>query len=227
MPEWNALVRERLHLAGLSPQQQQETIAELEAHLDDLYAECCTQGLSESEAVTRAVHEVVDWQGLAKTIQRAKLKEGSMNDRTRHLWLPGFVSLSGAVLVFATLIRLGVQPHIYYARHAALIFYFPWLAALPFCGAAGAYLSRRSGGERLACLLCGLFPAAVFLTSIGSILLFARIFGTDGVIAPPALAIVVGTWILLPGAALLLGALPFLRPSESGNRIRQHRSLNC
>ena len=216
MPDWNALVRKRLHLADLSPEQQKETIAELAGHLDDLYAEYCAQGFSESEAITRAVREVIDWQVFAKTIQRAKLKEGSMNDRTRHLWLPGFVSLSGAVLVFATLIRLGVQPHIYYARHTTLIFYFPWLAALPFCGAAGAYLSRRAGGERLACLLCGLFPAAAFLTSIGCILLFVRIFGTDGAIAPPALAIVIGTWILLPGAALLLGALPFLRPRNQG-----------
>lgn len=78
MPEWNALVRERLHLAGLSPQQQQETIAELEAHLDDLYAECCTQGLSESEAVTRAVHEVVDWQGL-------KLKQFNAQNSRREV----------------------------------------------------------------------------------------------------------------------------------------------
>lgn len=221
MPDWNLLLRERVHLVDLSPEERRETIAELASHLDDLYAEYCAQGLSDSEAVTRAVHEVVDWTDFAETIQRARLKEGNMNDRTKHLWLPGLVSLTGAVLVFATLIRLGVQPHIYYARHAALIFYFPWLAALPFCGAAGAYLSRSAGAERLACLVSGLFPAAVFLTSIGCIILFARISGTDGVITPPALAIVVGTWILLPGAALLLGTLPFLQPAEpdASNRV--------
>ena len=216
MRDWNALVRKRLSLAALSPEQRDETIAELASHLEDLCEDYRTHGLSEAEAVTRAIHEVTDWCGLARTIQRVKRKEGRMNDRIRHLWLPGFVSLTGAVLVFAALIRLGVQPHIYYTRHAAMMFYFPWLAALPLCGAAGAHLSRRAGGERKACLACGLFPAVVLLISIGCIVLSANIFGTDGFIAPPALAIVVATWILLPGAALLLGTLPFLRPRGHG-----------
>ena len=35
-------------------------------------------------------------------------------------------------------------------------------------------------------------------------------------LATPSLAIVVGTWILLPGAALLPGTLPFLRPRGHG-----------
>ena len=218
MRDWNALVRERLSLTALSPEQRDETIAELSSHLDDLCEDYRTHGLSEAEAITRAIHEVTDWCVLARTIQRAKRKEGCMNDRIRHLWLPGFVSLTGAVAVFAALIRLGVQPHIYYTRHAAMMFYFPWLAALPLCGAAGAHLSRRAGGERKACLVCGLLPAVGRLISIGCIVLSANIFGTDGFITPPALAIVVATWILLPGAALLLGTLPFLRPRGNGTR---------
>jgi hypothetical protein len=212
MPDWNALVRERLNLAGLSREQESETIAELASHLDDLYQQYRTQGLSESESVIRAIKEVSDWHHLAKTIQRAKRKEGTMNNRTKHLWLPGFVSLMGAVLVLAALIRLGVQPYIYNTRHAAMILYFPWLAALPFCGAAGSYLSRRAGGERLSRLACGLFPAAVFLTAILCIILPAHFLKTDGFTTPPAFAILVCSWIVLPGAALLLGALPFLYP---------------
>ena len=144
MRDWNALVRERLSLAALSPEQRDETIAELTSHLDDLCEDYRTHGLSEPEAVTRAIHDVTDWRGLAKTIQRVKRKEEHMNDRIRHLWLPGFVSLTGAVLVFAALIRLGVQPHIYYTRHAAMMFYLPLLAALPLCGAA---LHRRAVAE--------------------------------------------------------------------------------
>lgn len=216
MRDWNSLVRERLSLTALSPEQRDETIAELACHLDDLCEDYRTHGLSEAEAVTRAIHEVTDWYGLDRTIQRVKGKEGCMNDRIRHFWLPGFVSLTGAVLVFATLIRLGVQPHIYYTRHAAIEFYFPWLAVLPICGAAGAYLSRRAGGELLARLSCGLFPALVLLISIVCIILFANIFGTDGFISPPALAIVLATWILVPGVALLLGTLPFVRPRCKG-----------
>ena len=142
-----------------------------------------------------------------------------MNDRTRHIWLPGFVSLTGAVLIFATLVRLGVEPHLYYTRYAALVFYFPWLAGLPFCGAAAAYISHRAGGERIACLICGLFPAFALLMSIASIIFFIPIFGRDGIITPQALAIVVGTWILVPGALLLLGTLPFLLRPSRGIRL--------
>jgi len=217
--DWYALICERLSLADLPLRQRQETIAELAAHLDDLYVEYCAQGLSESEAVTRAASEVKDWRGLAKTIQRSKLQGGKMNDRTRHIWLPGFVSLTGAVLIFAALVRFGVEPHLYYTRYAALVFYFPWLAGLPFCGAAGAYISRRAGGERIACMICGLFPAFALLISIASIIFFIPIFGRDGIITPQALAIVVGTWILVPGALLLLGTLPFLLRPSRGIRL--------
>ena len=85
MPDWNALVRQQLSLAEFSPAQQDEIAAELASHLDDLYGERRKQGLSESEAVARALQEVPDWQGLAKTIQRAKREEGIMNDRTKRL----------------------------------------------------------------------------------------------------------------------------------------------
>jgi hypothetical protein len=39
--------------------------------------------------------------------------------------------------------------------------YLPWLILLPFCGAAGAYLSRRAGGQPALRLVAGLFPVVV------------------------------------------------------------------
>jgi len=157
MRDWNALVRERLKFADLSQEQQDETFAELASHLDDLCEEYRTQGLNESEAVTRAIHEVTNWRDLAKTIQRAKREEGSMTDRTmnartKRLWLPGLVSVVIALvlppLLFMTLTRFGLEPRVLYAhaRYGATMFGFLELAAWALGGAFGAFLSRRAGG---------------------------------------------------------------------------------
>ncbi len=210
MPNWTELLRERLDLGGLSPQQQEETVAELAGHLDELFDEYRAQGLNESDAVARTLGEVPDWRALAKTIQSAKREEGNMNNRTKHFWLPGLVSLTAANLILMILIRLGLQPHVYNMRQTAMTVYFPWLAALPLCGALGAYLSRRTGGGRFARVAAGLFPAGIFLAIFGVILLVSSILGTNRFFRLSALAIAVGVWTLLPGASLLLGALPFL-----------------
>src|ERR1700693_5896582 len=109
MSDWNALVRERLDLTNLSPEEQKQIVSELASHLDDLFEEYRAHGLSESEAVTRAIHEVTDWRGLAQNIQRAKQEE-SMNPRTKQLWLPGLVNLTIAMVLLMLEIRTGVQP---------------------------------------------------------------------------------------------------------------------
>ena len=46
MRDWNALVRKLLSLAALSPEQRDETIAELASHLDDLCEDYRTHGLT-------------------------------------------------------------------------------------------------------------------------------------------------------------------------------------
>jgi hypothetical protein len=220
-PDWKALVRERLNLAELSSAQQDELITELASHLDELCEKFRAQGLSQSEAAVRATREVPDWRGLAKTIQRVKREEGSMNTRTKHLWLPGFVTLAVAVLFFAASIRLN-HPYIFHARYADVIFDFHWLLSLPLCGAAGAYLSRRAGGSRVARLACSLFPAGVMFVSMVCIILLTHVFGTDGAVSFPALPTIISTMILLPGASSLLGALPFL----STDQPRQSEALS-
>ena len=213
MPDWNALVRERLNLSELSPAQQDETIAELASHLDELSEKCCAQGLSESEAVARAIHEVADWRTLAKTIQRAKRGEKSMNDRTKRLWLPGLVSIVIALVLpiglLMALTRLGVEPRLSYAHLIGSL----WLLASAFGGATGAYLSRRAGGKRFTRLASALFPVVVFVVAIGFVcgfIVLARPFGASQFTSWRELARVFPT-ISVYGAASLLGALPFLR----------------
>jgi hypothetical protein len=210
MPDWSKLVRERLRPLHLPAKEQQEVIAELSAHLEDLYEEQLQNGRTESEAHQKVMNEVVQWCPLAKRIQQAKLKEETMNARTKQLWLPGLVSLTSAMLLLAPLITISMQPR-FLGRSPLEMVLLPWLALLPLCGATGAYLSRRGGGDPRARLVAGLFPTIALLT-LGSILVVTRLL----TFARPewwygSLALAFG--IILPSVSLLLGALQFLHNS--------------
>jgi hypothetical protein len=212
MPDWDALVRKNLRPLDLPAQHQQEIIAELAAHLEDLYQEKLGQGISERQAAEEVLNEVVGWRSLANRIHRAKLKEEIMNDRTKHFWLPGLVSLTSAMILLALLVTISMQPR-FLGRSPLEMVLLPWLVLLPLCGASGAYLSRRGGGNSRARLVAGLFPTIALLT-LGSILVVTRLL----TFAHPewwygSVALAVG--IIFPSAFLLIGAAPFLKPAKS------------
>jgi len=218
MRDWNQLVRERLNLAEVSPAQQDETITELASHLDDLYSEYRERGLNESEATKRAILEVTDWRSLARNIRRAKQEE-SMNHRTKQLWLPGMINLTIAMAVLMFEVRRDLHPRFYVTHSPATLIYIPWvwILSLPFCGALAAYLCRHAGGDRLARFAAASFPVVGYFGCFILALLVAP-FAPDGPIPWSAVGILVSTWALMPAAALLLGALPFLstgKPAES------------
>ena len=214
MPDWTRLVRERLGLEDLSPDQQKDAIAELASHLDDLCEEYRMQGSSESEANARAIHEVTDWRSLAKNIQHAK-REESMNHRTKQLWLPGMINLTIAMAVLMFEVRTDLHPRFYITHSPAMLVYIPWvwILSLPFCGALAAYLCRHAGGDRLARLATASFPVVGYFGCFILALLVAP-FAPDGPIPWSAVGILVSSWALVPAIALLLGALPFLRTSR-------------
>jgi hypothetical protein len=208
---WIALVREHLLPLHLPANDQEEVVAELAAHLEDLYEEKLGQGMSEREAAEDVANEVVPWRLLAIRIQRAKLKEEIMNDRTKHVWLPGLVSLTLAMILLAPLIAMSMHPR-FLGRSPLEMVLLPWLAVLPLCGASGAYLSRRGGGSPRARLVAGLFPTIALLT-LGSILVVTRLL----TFAHPewwygSVALAVG--IIFPSASLLIGAAPFLKAAK-------------
>ena len=139
-----------------------------------------------------------------------------MNDRTRSLWVPGLVSLTAAMAFLMFLQLTGVQPRFIWLRSGPpLMLYSPWLIAQPLFGAIGAYLSRRAGGERRACLIAGLFPAMVML-GLFSVGLAVKIVVLGKLFSIPLAAVLGQTcfWIILPGFALLFGTLPFLKTTR-------------
>lgn len=209
MRDWRTLVGERLRPLDLPEKEAHEIVSELAAHLEDLQEEQIRKGLNESEAGEKVMNEVVRWRLLAERIRRAKLNEETMNTRTKHLWLPGLVSLITAMFspMLLAFMRLGDLPQ------------NVWLALLPICGGVAAYLSRRSGGRPFERIVSALFPVGALLACFCFILLMSALatvpFFTLYDFAHYT------KWALPQGVALLIGAFPFLRSRsrETGSAV--------
>ncbi|MGA2716964.1 MAG: hypothetical protein ABSG41_28085 [Bryobacteraceae bacterium] len=219
MLSWEILVRERIGEFGVPPGQREEIVAELAAHMEDLYEEGRERGLAESEAVAQALEQVMDWQSLARRIRRVKRDEGVVNARTRQLWLPSLVSLTLANALLMVMAKLSLEPRMivsysmsWYPGGALMLAYLQWLAAQPLTGAAGAYLSYRAGGDRLARLLAGLFPSIVMLGLWCVLIPVSEIVTRHAFVMRHPVYFAVGAmgWVLCPGMALLFGAMPFV-----------------
>jgi hypothetical protein len=91
------------------------------------------------------------------------------------------------------------------------------LGMLPLCGAVGACLSRRGGGSPADRVRAALMPVmcilGLFLITLPVEAAFQAYSGTFAAwagVAVRGVACSIVSEVLLPGAALLLGALPFL-----------------
>jgi hypothetical protein len=241
MPDWEALVSARLGPLELEEHLRDEVIVELANHLEELYLERRAEGASETEAMERTLAQLSDWTKLAQKIRDAKRVEGSMNDRTRRYWLPGLVSFTASMvweMILVLLIprfRVTWYPADYFgAPHIGLLQhtisqtgmqiytlsgpYLIWLLTQPVFGALGAHLSRRGGGERSARLVSGMFPSIVTFLVLGFVVVMVAFVERNQYVRdhPTYAALIVIPWVVLPGVALMLGVLPFLR--EQGGR---------
>lgn len=132
-----------------------------------------------------------------------------MNQRTKTLWMPALACMTSASLAMMLLQVAGVRPQLVWTRPVAFAFYWSWLGILPFCGALGAYLSRRAGGAIRARLIASLLPV-LWLLLLGIIAEPIEL-ATNGFGHLAYFAYGVTNWVLIPGFCLLLGAAPFLR----------------
>ncbi len=215
MPDWAAWIRARLGPLPLRPQRAAEIITELAAHLEESCQERVRTGVPEEKARAATLAEVTDWVELRRQIIQAE-KEG-IGVRIRKLWLPGLftcalaLSLGLYVNLARTYMRFPWNPEEFPSP-----FYLLVLFALPPVGALGACVSRRAGGSPADRILAALFPViartfAILLTMpfawwTGNLKHYMRIM-------PNGVAVDFLRWGLLPGLALLLGTLPFLKPA--------------
>lgn len=208
MHNWDQIVRHRLQLQSL-PVAPESVVAELAAHLEESYEGHRLLGMIEAKALAETLQELDDCDVLVKAIRKRNSEEDLMNYRTRSFWIPAMASLLGASLAMTSLQFAGFRAQVVKTGSVEMFFYWPWMVMLPLCGALGAYLSRRAGASVLTRLIAALAPV-LWLLAICTItepidlavsgLGQLRYFG-DGVTE----------WVVVPGAALLLGATPFLR----------------
>ena len=226
MPDWKALVCKHLGNSGLTHELEEEVVSELAGHLEDCYEEGREQGLCKSEAVDHALERVADWHQLAQQIQRAKRKVGIVNHRTKALWIPGLISLAlsaGWMFLLQRTLAQGQPPW----RHAGrpLGLYILWLTSLPLFGAMSAYASKRLGGERRSRIAASLFLPILMLVFCIAVTIRVATTADGRPVQWANIFLTALNWAVLPGLALLLGALPFLgmRSAVTGE-IMNHRT---
>ena len=222
MPNWREIVRPKLAPLGLDAKREEEIITELAGHLEDLHEDLVRQGKSTSEAAQLALSTDADWDEVRREIQVAANEEVMMNYRVKALWLPGActIALSGVFLRLLQ-IRSAPAPYVIWPTHdIPLVIYWRWLLCLPLIGALGAYWSRRAGGKLLERALAASSPALAWLCFPGVFIPFVLVFQWiahhNALLVPAALFLL--DWVVLPGAALLLGALPFFRGHAAESR---------
>ena len=158
----------------------------------------------------------------------AAVSEGKrLNQRTRSLWLPGFVSLTAASLfLFAEETVLVHDPSFYFtdislrpdhlSSGLPRWFYLAWLLAQTLCGAVAAYLSRRAGGSLRARILAAAFPAIVMF-ALWTLVIPVSALAEHNVFLWnhwPYYLLGVFVWVVPPAIALVAGATPFLRDAR-------------
>jgi hypothetical protein len=140
------------------------------------------------------------------------------NNRTKRLWLSLTVTWLGAFLSLIVLQQID-HPSLILRRPIPVIFSLPWLATLVLAGATGAYLAQRADAPRKTRLLVATSPALLLGIVMLLLLPWRLAYGYTWKLIFWALiffASDVENFVVVPGLALLLGALPFLR-QRSGN----------
>jgi hypothetical protein len=157
------------------------------------------------------MRQVSDWNVLQRHIRNAKEREHLMHNRVRQLWFPGLLTLTLATALLPMLLKLGLEPRIVsWNGPDTILFYVPWLMALPLFGALGAYVSLRAGGSARRILFSGTFPllslAACFFVILPLSIVLDRSLAFHLTLA--GFLDLLLSWVVAPGAALLMGALP-------------------
>ncbi len=223
MHDWKQIVRKRLPVLGVcSP----EFTEELAAHLEDNYEAAVRGGTPPEAAFHRTVGQINRRSQICLTLRI--LQEVLMTDFARKVGLPGLLTFALAMVIAWALEMAHVQPKTILLGNNGLPFSLPpiaWLCLLPFCAAAGALVSHRSGGSRLQRIAAGLFPSAIMAAVLliifvagFAISLFVPDSGWNWALAVPQLAL----W--LTGQAVLT-AVPLLLGAVAGEQIQ--RGCDC
>jgi hypothetical protein len=216
--DWSAIVHRHLASVRVDERRRREIGAELAAHLEDAYDGALRRGCTEEEAIACAMEHVPDWGALALAVERSADEEAIVTRQAITVLLPGTTILLAAatgmsLVVYSTPADRWLDPR--WQVHAlaaglALLFYL-------LLGAIGAAWSRHVGGSPGERLAAGVFPlalhAAVAGPAVAADVLYALSRGVSGVHLSINMINMILIMLVAPGAALLLGVLPFVRRS--------------
>jgi len=155
-----------------------------------------------------------------------------MRHRVMSLWLPGIATSVASLALLQVLNRAGVKPvTISVGEPHYLVFHSFWLLALPPLGALGAWWSERAGGGVWERVLAGISPASP--VAVVCVAVFPLALVVDSNVSLRLMLSTLGVsflnWSLIPGAALFLGVLPFLKqrplPSVASRNIIRPRFI--
>jgi len=218
--DWSPVVEARLAALGLDAEREAQIRAELAGHLDDAYADAVRRGCDDEGAAARALAQVPDWTNLADVIRRADQEGDPMTRDARTLLVPGMAALCGASAVVLGLLRF-VPPSVWTDDRMAVRLLVPalWLVCYLALGALGASWSRRAGGGVAARFVAGIFPLALHLSIVVTVVVAAIV---GNLRFPEHLQMsfqlrVALVFIVIPGIALAIGTLPFLRDQASAS----------
>jgi hypothetical protein len=214
VPDWNALIRERIGDLRLASALEGEVVAELSSHLQELYESLVADGLCKPDAILRSLEEVDDWRQLARKIRRAKREKGIMNHRTKVLWLPGLISLTASMTWLMAVELTNLLPGTTWLHGGSVeIWYALWLLGQPVVGAVAAYLSRRAGGTLRDRIGAALLTSVVMFGVMGFVGVMAWLVEKNPYLTqhPSSLFFALLIWAVVPAFALLIGTVPFLK----------------
>ena len=211
MPDWKQIVRKHLRVLGVcSP----EFTEELASHLEDSYESSLSEGLKPEAAFRRTASQINRRSRICLTLRI--FQEVLMTDFARKVGLPGLLTFALAMGIAMALEMAQVQPKTILLGNGLPLSLPPiaWLCLLPFCGAAGALVSHRSGGSRVQRIAACLFPSAIMAAVLliifvagFAISLFVPDSGWNWALAVPALALWLTGQAILTAVPLLLGAV--------------------
>jgi hypothetical protein len=217
--DWSAIVHHHLASVRVDERRRREIGAELAAHLEDAYVAAVRGGCTEAEAVACAMERVPDWDALAVAVETSADEASTMTRQAITVLLPGTTMLLAAatgmsLVVSSTPADRWLDPRWQvHALAAGLAFLFYLLL-----GAIGAAWSRRVGGSPGERLAAGAFPLLLHMAmagpAVGADMLYAVSRGAAGVHLSINMINIVLVMLVVPGAALLLGVLPFARRGE-------------
>lgn len=214
MPDWRQYLRARLGPLGLRHEREEEILTELAEHLEDQCAARPERAILPRNRV-EPIEGGTDWTLLAREIRHAE--EETMSPTAKTLWVPGLSMLFCSFILLLAMTRL-VPPAIWVNPKAPVLLVAPWLLSYVAFGALGAWWSRRAGGSTATRFFSGMFPFALHLAVffLPAILAIASNVSRLGEHDQVRFLMRIGLgWVVIPGAALAIGTVPFLRDSAN------------